>query len=448
MLKRVVVFLLAIVPFFSSVKADYPIVSYRYLADPGSLVLNGRVYLYCSNDDENPVEGGYEMASFVCISSSDMKNWTDHGVVFSVPRDAAWAEKSWAPSVVERDGKFFLYFGNGGNNIGVAVADSPIGPFKDPLNDKLVSSSTPGVMPAEHMWLFDPMTFVDDDGQAYMYFGGNGENNARIIKLNDDMISVDGEAFSFRVPYFFEASWVHKHDGKYYFSYSTNPGNGMRIDYMISDKPDSGFTYGGVMSPQPPENDNNNHQSVFEFEGKTYQAYHNRIIAREAGIPPTYKRNLCIDRIFYNEDGTIKKMVNTIDGLTQLSYVNPFERVEAETTNAQYGIETKKCSSSGMCVTDIDNGDWIKVKGVDFGQKGVKKFCAAIAGNEPSSIIEIRLDDKEGKLIGTLLLSHTNETYKKQMGKVESVTGVHDVYFVFKGETESNLFDFDYWVFK
>ena len=89
-------------------RADYPIASHRYLADPGSLVIGDRVYLYNSNDDDNPVEGGYEMAAIVCISSDDLKNWTDHGEVLRVPRDASWAGDSWAPSMLKRDGKIFL----------------------------------------------------------------------------------------------------------------------------------------------------------------------------------------------------------------------------------------------------------------------------------------------------------------------------------------------------
>ena len=239
-----------------TVFADYPIASHRFLADPGAIVYNGRVYLYCSNDDDNLVDanGGYRMTSIVCISSSDLKNWTDHGVVFEVPRDASWANRSWAPSPVEKDGKFFLYFGNGGNGIGVAVADNPLGPFKDPLGKRLIETNTPGVMPAEHMWLFDPMAFIDDDGQAYLYFGGNGDDNVRVIKLNKDMISVDGPAIKLSALYFFEAAWMHKYNNKYYFSYSTQPRAQMRIDYMISDHPTSGFTYGGVVSMQPPDN--------------------------------------------------------------------------------------------------------------------------------------------------------------------------------------------------
>lgn len=285
--------------------ADYPIVSHRYLADPAVLVHNGRVYLYCSNDNENPPtdNGGYQMSSLVCVSSSDLKNWTDHGVVLDVPRDASWAGLSWAPSIVEKDDQFYLYFSNGASGIGVAVADSPTGPFTDPIGGPLVDSNTPGVLPAENIWIFDPMTFIDDDGQAYMYFGGNGENNMRIIELRGDLISTRGEATSFFVPNFFEAAWMHKRNDTYYFSYSTNPSNGIRIDYMTSDNPTTGFIYEGVVSPQPPENNNNNHHAIFEFDGKWYQAYHNRSVAIENGIPPGYRRNLCLDQLFYNSDG-------------------------------------------------------------------------------------------------------------------------------------------------
>jgi len=428
--------------------ADYPIVSHRYLADPGALVYNGRVYLYCSNDEDNPNDekGGYNMHSIVCISSSDLKNWTDHGIVFEVPRDATWAGKSWAPSPATRDGKIFLYFGNGGNGIGVAVADNPLGLFKDPIGKKLVETNTPGVMPAQNMWLFDPMTFIDDDGQAYMYFGGNGDNNVRVIKLNRDMISVDGPAIPLIAQNFFEASWMHKNNGIYYFSYSSNPRAQMRIDYMKSNNPTSGFTYGGVISNQPPLNDNNNHQAIFKFNGTWYEAYHNRIVAKEVKIPATYKRNLCLDMFKHNPDGTIEVMINTVDGVKQVSYLNPFERVEAETFNSQKGIKTEVCNNGGMNVCNIKNGDWIKVKGVDFGKSGVKTFSAAIAGN--SGQIEIILDSLSVKPIGVCQVTSTEgaQQWKTISCKVNKVQGIHDLFFVFKGG-KGNLFNFDWWKF-
>ena len=193
--------------------ADYPIVSHRYLADPSSLVTQDRVYIYCSNDDESPVEGSYNIPNVICVSSSDLKNWTDHGSVFRAADSTKWAKKTWAPAAIERDGKFFLYFGNGGANIGVASAPSPIGPFTDPLGKDLINHNTPGVQPARNMWLFDPGAYIDDDGQAYLYFGGNGDANVRVAKLKRDMISLDGAVIKMAATNFFEAAWVFKRRG-------------------------------------------------------------------------------------------------------------------------------------------------------------------------------------------------------------------------------------------
>ena len=185
--------------------ADYPVASHRHLADPAAMVHEGRVYIYCSNDDDSPLEGGYDMKSLVCISSSDLKNWTDHGEVIRVPGAAPWASHTWAPAVIARNGKFYLYFANNGSNIGVAVSDHPTGPFVDPLGTSLINSSTPGVLPADNIWIFDPAVFIDHDAQAYLYFGDNGENNVRDIRLNEDMISVQGEAIEISARGFFRA---------------------------------------------------------------------------------------------------------------------------------------------------------------------------------------------------------------------------------------------------
>jgi len=124
--------------------ADYPIFSQRFTADPAAVVYNGRLYIYCSHDsDATPGQSTYNIPDITCISTDDLKNWTDHGEVFNAKRDSRWASVSWAPSIVYRNNKFYLYYGNGGNGIGVAVSDSPTGPFKDPLPGPLVSWNTP-----------------------------------------------------------------------------------------------------------------------------------------------------------------------------------------------------------------------------------------------------------------------------------------------------------------
>lgn len=432
----------------NSVLADYPIISNRYLADPGSLVYQDRVYLYCSNDDESPLEGSYNIPNVVCISSSDLKNWTDHGIVFDAERDTSWAKKTWAPSAIERDGKFYLYFGNGGGNIGVACSDSPAGPFTDQLGKYLVDHSTPGVYPAEHMWLFDPCPFIDDDGQAYLYFGGNGDDNVRVVKLNRDMISLDGEVMKMNALNFFEAAWVFKRNGIYYFAYSTTPQAGMRFDYMTSKNPVSGFTYGGIISDQPPINNDNHHGALFEFKGKWYQAYHNRIVAKQAGIPTGFRRNIALDGFGFNDDGSIIKLTYTEDGVKQVGNLDPYRRVEAETFNAQKGIETEKCSQGGLNLTDIENGDWVRLKGVDFGNDGEKSFTACAASESKGGMIELRLDGFDGKLIGTCKINGTVgwQNWKDVKCDISDAKGVHDLYLVFAGD-DGYLFSFDWWQF-
>ncbi|MCA9236787.1 MAG: family 43 glycosylhydrolase [Planctomycetales bacterium] len=430
-------------------KGDYPVMSHRYLADPASLVTEERVYVYCSNDDESPVEGSYNIPNVVCISTEDMKNWTDHGSVFRASDDTKWAKKSWAPAAVERDGKFFLYFGNGGADIGVVVSDSPTGPFRDPLGKALIDHGTTGVQPAEHMWLFDPGVFIDDDGQAYIYFGGNGDDNVRVAKLNRDMISLDGDVMRMSAPAFFEAAWVHKRNGVYYFSYSTQPRAGLRIDYMTGDDPIEGFKYRGVVADQPPANyGDNNHAAIFKFKDRWYHLYHNRVVAKAAGIPTGFRRNLGIERLRYNPDGTIAKIKYTEDGVEQVGRVDPYARVEAETFQAQSGVETEPCDAGGLCLSSLEDGDWVKVVGVDLGAAGATTFEASVA-TEGCGKIELRLANPDGPLIGTCLVESTGggQQWQTVSCELNSAVDVKDLCLVFKG-TEGPLFKVDHWTVK
>lgn len=428
----------------SSALADYPIASHRYLADPGSLVYDGRVYLYASNDDDNDVGGGYAMHSFVCVSSSDLKNWTDHGIVLQVPPDATWAQYSWAPSALERDGTFYLYFGNNASSVGVASSDSPTSEFKDAKGSALVDSSTPGASGTD-IWLFDPGAFIDDDGQGYLAFGGNGANNGRIIKLGSDLVSVSGSAVSVSTTNFFEAAFLFKRNNIYYFAYSTDSASGQRIDYQMSSSPMSGYTYGGVIGGQPPNNNNNNHASEFEYNGQWYHAYHNRYVATQAGISTTYRRNLALEVLNFDGDGKIQEVTYTTDGVPQVGHLDPYTRVEAETTNAQSGIETGKCSEGGMDVTEIDNGDWIRLRGVDFGTAGANSFTASVASSSGGGSIELRLDSDTGTLIGTCDVPNTggDQSWQTVTCDVSGATGVKDLYLKFTG----GGFNFDYWQF-
>ena len=440
------------------VSADDHIFSLRYMADPWTMEYNGRLYIFASHDRYEPGTQYNSIKDIVCISTDDMKNWTDHGEVFSI-RDSKWGAKlTWAPSVVERNGKFYLYYSDGMERIGVAISDSPTGPYIDNHSGPIVDKNTPGVGKGGGrwgMWCFDPSVLIDDDGQAYMYFGGSSPENSRIIKLKANMIEVDGAAVKANTPGFFEASFVHKYKGKYYYSYSGHhyfsPSS---IEYVTSDKPMEGFDNVKVAMRTPPVNDGfNHHQSIFEFKGNWYMAYHNRQLAVENGIEDRpareFMRSLCIDYLYHNEDGSIKEVIPTKDGLKQLKYINPFQWNEAETMAWSHGGLNTQVFEGGRYLNQITNGSWIQVKGVDFGNGGAKEFKVRVASSTVGGFLEVRLGSPSGKTICRLAFGNTGggEQWKEITGKVEEIKGIQDVYFVFHGDM-GELFTFDKWKFE
>jgi arabinoxylan arabinofuranohydrolase len=425
--------------------ADYPIFFQRYTADPGTLEWNGRLYLYGSHDLDTQTQ--YEMFDITCISTDDLKNWTDHGECFNARTGSSWAQFSWAPSVVARNNRFYMYYGNSGGSIGVAVADSPTGPFIDTRGRALIDAGTPGVNPPQGMWIFDPAAFIDDDGRAWLYFGGNGPSNIRIIQLGNDMVSTVGSAISLSAPRFFEAAWMHKNNGRYYFSYSTNWDNGApTIDYMTSNSPTSGFTYVGTVLPQPPENNNNNHAGIFKYQNNWYIAYHNRTLARLNGTDPGFRRNLALDQLSYSADGRMIAAITT-NGVPQLKNLNPYNLVEAETMNRGQGIETEASSEGGRNVSHIENGDWVRVTGVDFGT-GASRFEARVASATSGGSIQLRLGSSTGTLVGTCTVPGTGgwQSWSTVSCNVGGATGVRDLYLVFTGGS-GNLFNINWWRF-
>ena len=424
--------------------ADNPLIYQRYTADPNASMYNGRMYLYCSHDQDDAV--AYDsITDLSLISSDDLVNWTDHGEPVQMPRDASWASMAWAPASVYRNGYYYVYFGNGANNIGVLRSTSPTGPFTDPIGGALITRSMPN---CNVDWLFDPGVFIDDDGQAYLYFGGGGEGNARVIRLNNDMISVNGDAVSIDVPRFFEALFMHKRNGIYYLSYSSDFSlASARIEYMTSSNPMTGFVYRGVILDNPSDNCyNNNHTSIVNIGDDWYIAYHTRRLANLNGIDcatSIYQRSTALNRLYYNGDGTIQKVTPNTAGVAQLKNVNPYVQNEAETMDISSGIETETCSEGGRNVGFIENGDWIRVTGVDFGS-GAASFEARIASAGSGGSIEIRTGSPTGTLAGTCAVPVTGgwQTWQSVNCAVSGLTGVQNLYLRFTGTT-GYLFNFN-----
>ncbi|SCZ80489.1 family 43 glycosylhydrolase [Pseudobutyrivibrio xylanivorans] len=447
----------------SYVKGDNennPLVTQNYGADPAVLVYNNRIYVYTTNDsqeyDATHGKNTYgKINQLNCYSSSDMVNWTDHGQINVAGRDGAakWASNSWAPTIcckkINGRDKFFLYFANNASSIGVLTADSPTGPWRDPLGRAFITKSTPN---CNVEWLFDPAVLVDSNGTGYLYFGGGvpaGQaahpRTARVIKLGGDMISTSGTAAMIDAPYLFEDSGINKIGNTYYYSYCTNwnCSNGYRnatIHVMTSSNPMGPFTHQGEIMANPGEffsgSTGNNHHQIFEFKGNYYIAYHTMTVQNKVMSNLGY-RTTQIDRVNVS-NGRIQPIKETMSGVPMNPSVNPYEWVQAETMFTQAGIKVRGNGDGSAWVTDINNGDFTKVKGVQF-SKGVKSITATVQSGGNGSI-EVREGSQSGTLLGTINVSNTSGSFKDFTANVRNVNGAKDIVFVFRGS-----FAFDRW---
>ncbi len=435
---------------FNSPASANPLIYQQYTADPTAFwdTASSRMYIYCSHDITG--QTGYSITNVYLMSSDDLVNWTDEGIPFSAS-NTSWAGLTYAPDTIFRNGFYYLYYGNGGGSIGVARSTSPTGPFTDPLGHSLVSNSTPGT---NITYVFDPAAFIDDDGQAYLYFGGGGPGNARVIKLNSDMISVSGSAVSIDAPRYFEAPFMNKINGTYYFSYSTDfsASPAASIDYMTSSSPMSGFTHRGTALFNPPNNcGNNNHAGIVNIGSNYYIAYHNRELALLNGLTcsgnAVYQRSVNLDRLFVNSDGTLAVVTPTTAGVAALKNQNPFSTLRAVMMAKESGLQTGVCSEGGMNITGTINGSWTQVRNMSFGT-GASSFSARVAGTVSGGSIQIRLDSTTGTLIGTCPVPNTGgtQTWQNATCAITGATGLHDVYFVFTGGS-GTLFNFESYSF-
>jgi beta-xylosidase len=288
-----------------------PIIKHKYTADPAALVHGGKVWLYAGHDEAPAGREGYLMNEWLVFSSSDMVNWTEHPVPLK-PKDFAWAKgEAWASQVIERNGKFYWYatVEHGtirGKSIGVAVADKPEGPFKDARGSALITNDMTKY--ASISWDdIDPTVYIDDDGQAYLFWGNTALHYAR---LKENMTELDGPIQTIKLPHFTEAPWIHKHKGWYYLSYAYQFPE--KTAYARSRSINGPWQYMGIFN-ELAGNSNTNHQAIIDFKGKTYFIYHNGALQPHGG---SFRRSVCIDELKYNKDGSIKRIVMTSEGVT------------------------------------------------------------------------------------------------------------------------------------
>ncbi|MBO9570095.1 MAG: family 43 glycosylhydrolase [Cellulomonas iranensis] len=425
--------------------ADNPIVQTVYTADPAPLVHDGRLYVYTSHDEDGSTY--FTMKDWRVFSTTDMANWTDHGSPMGLAT-FAWAEAdAWAGQVVERDGKFFFYVPvkqrGGGMVIGVGVSDSPTGPFRDAIGRPLVGNGE-----------IDPTVMIDDDGQAYLYWGNP---NLWYVKLNRDMVSYSGSPT--RIPLttagfgtrpgnvanrptlYEEGPWVYKRNGTYYNVFAAECCSEF-IGYSTAPGPTGPWTYRGTVMPKQGSSFTN-HPGVVDYRGRSYFFYHNGALPGGGG----FTRSVAVEQFTYGADGSIPLMNMTTAGPPQIEPLDPYVTQQAETMAWASGVETERATEGGLNLAFIGNGDWVRVKGVAFGS-GAASFSARVASATTGGRIEVRLDGASGPVVGTCTVPGTGgwQTWTTVTCPVSGATGTRDLVLRFAGGS-GELFNVGSWQF-
>ncbi len=410
------------------ISENNPIVAHKFSADPAVLVYKDKVYVYSTNDmqqleySQGKEENRYNKINTLNVySSNDLVNWTDMGQVDVAGKnagkgDAKWASNSWAPAIAWKNingkDKFFLYFADSGNGIGVLTADSPLGPFTDPIKKPLISRATPTC--ANVNWLFDPAVFVDKDGKGYLYFGGGHDpekyehpKTARCVALADDMISIIGQPQEIDAPFLFEDSGINRIGDTYYYTYCTNWTDRKDtkdkdkmpiavIGYMTSSSPLGPFEYKGYTLENPGTyfgSWGNNHHWIFEFKGKMYIAYHTQTQEKLLGLEKGGYRSIFINDFNVNADGSLPIQKASKAGVKQTQAFNPYQKVPAATMHSSMGLGI----TSNQTLISTKDKAYLLVKDVDF-SRGLSKL-----------ILELGENSKEGQVSFFINNYHSQE---------------------------------------
>ena len=481
LLKKITMFGL-LAGFGVSSLADNPISTYHYLADPGAAADDEYFYIITDSDDPAPYNSGsYQIFALYGFRSKDMQNWTDFGIIYDARKvngiGAIWAS---GIAVDPKSGTLYIVFPDGGGGgIGYIKAPGIDGPWTNAVGqgkDKLVGGR--GIIGCDGVsWCFDPGIFIDDDGTTYVTWGG-GESNSRpntdnfdIVKLNGAKDAPVGNGSHVKVNNLptrkmLEASYIHKHKGNYYFSYSTGWQQGApTIDYGMSSNVMGPYTWKGTILGDPSMNGrsingNNNHHGIAEFKGHSYVVYHDRRIAKghnglevipaDDGKPNPnegYHRSVSVDEMFYNDDGTIKTVTVTNEGPKQIENFDPYDWYPALTSSKQKGIRSRSNFVLGKKAEHVliplsSKESWIRVSGVDFGTAATG-FTVEASSAADGNKIEIRTGSATGTLAGTCTLKNTGNknTYAENKCEVEGLKGiVNQLFLVFKGNQDSTMY--------
>ena len=422
--------------------AENPLIQTYYSPDPAPVVFGDTLCTYSGND-----EGGsfFTMHGWRVSCTTDMVNWTDMNTLILEAGDFNGSAKKngdWASQCIRRNDKYYYYVTvestRGGRAVNVAVSDKKEGPFKDALNGKHLAGPN---------WDYiDPTVFIDDDGQAWLYWGNPKlyycPLKENMIECASDIKVSDMSGFNGK---YTEGPWIHKRGKKYYMIYAAG-GIPESIDYSWSDSPTGPWTYKGVIMPSSePGAAFTVHSGIVDFKGRSFFFYHNQKNVKGGG----YSRSTAIEEFTWNADGTIPTIRATNNGVVKpIKNLDPFVRVEAETkswvgnmtvnTSGGYTIiEHVGAEYGNVFLTNMGTNFYTKVRSVDMGD-GADRIIVCTRGK--GGKLELHAGSENGALLASMDIP-SSSAWEEHTFDVADAAGVDDLFFVVK----QGGFDFDYW---
>ena len=434
--QKIVSFLLLIT---ASAIAQNPLIRDQFTADPAARVFDGRVYVYPSHDINCGTQW-FCMKDYHVFSSENLSDWTDHGMIVTQEK-VAWVDSTrnsmWAPDCIERNGKYYFYFPAiadtskrlRGMAIGAAISDTPYGPF------------TPEPKPIEGVGGIDPNVFIDNDGQAYLYWAGRGLRGARLkenmLELDSDPVVFDNMPIGMK-----EGPFLFERKGVYYFTFPHVIDTTEALVYAIGTDPLGPFEYTGIIMDEyhPCWT---NHHSIIEYNGQWILFYHRN------DLSPDFDKNRSIraDSLFFNEDGTIRKVIPTLRGvgLTKAAdkiQIDRYSSISEAGTDIAF-LDT--ANTFGGWKTILSNKDaWIKYNSVDFGQNNWK-FIKLRAKATNGSKLEIHIGNP-GAFVSTKVSIPKNANWQIVSAKIKDVPeGIQNIGIILRA---SGITEIDWMMFE
>ncbi|ARV16558.1 family 43 glycosylhydrolase [Polaribacter sp. SA4-12] len=426
---KIILLLVAVIASFQ-LMAQNPIVTHMFTADPTARVFNGKLYVFPSTDvvcDEGKGENGFCMPSYNVFSTKNLTNWTDHGKIID-QTDVPWGKKDgfgmWAPDCVEKDGIYYYYYPappldkSGFRRVGVATATNPEGPYK---LEKTYIEGVNGI---------DPNVLIDDDGKAYIYFGGGKE--LFVAELNDDMKSIKGEAKLIEgLPKGYkEGSFMFKKNGTYYFTFPHDKSGSEEIAYATGTNPKGPFEYKGMIMERFKDGIWTNHHSILEYKKQWYIFYHHHDISNNQHL-----RSMRADSLFFDKKGKILEKKATLRGIGLTSTDKP---IQIDRYSDAKGLKVSRLKDKNVVGWNLDYikpNAFVTYNSVDFCDR-YKKITYRVASGSKGGKIKLYIDNK---LISTTEVTNTGNwnTWKEVTTNInKKIKGVKDIKLVFEGDDE------------